>query len=81
MFSQHFMDFFFYIQGGRKSLADKFEYVMHGKLYRISEEGSGANVKAYVVSLYYLYMYFYLIVKIGEISQRHTYYKFKRSYQ
>ncbi|KAM0000051.1 putative RNA polymerase, Rpb8, nucleic acid-binding protein [Helianthus debilis subsp. tardiflorus] len=37
--------------GGRKSLADKFEYVMHGKLYRISEEGSGANVKAYVGSL------------------------------
>ncbi|KAI3732570.1 hypothetical protein L1987_63776 [Smallanthus sonchifolius] len=33
-------------EGGRKSLADKFEYVMHGKLYRISEEGSGANVKA-----------------------------------
>lgn len=31
--------------GGRKSLADKFEYVMHGKLYKISEEGSGTNVK------------------------------------
>ncbi|KAF5773578.1 putative RNA polymerase, Rpb8, nucleic acid-binding protein [Helianthus annuus] len=36
----------FFTPGGRKSLADKFEYVMHGKLYRISEEGSGANVKA-----------------------------------
>lgn len=36
-------------QGGRKSLADKFEYVMHGKLYKISEEGSGPNVKVYVL--------------------------------
>lgn len=36
----------YYTQGGRKSLADKFEYVMHGKLYRISEEGEGTNVKA-----------------------------------
>nr|DAD25292.1 TPA_asm: hypothetical protein HUJ06_026756 [Nelumbo nucifera] len=35
----------YYTQVGRKSLADKFEYVMHGKLYKISEEGSGANVK------------------------------------
>ncbi|RWR88440.1 RNA polymerase [Cinnamomum micranthum f. kanehirae] len=35
----------YYTQAGRKSLADKFEYVMHGKLYKISEEGSGANVK------------------------------------
>eukprot|EP01018_Ginkgo_biloba_P039242 Gb_21181 [translate_table: standard] len=29
----------------RPSLADKYEYVMYGKLYKISEEGSGANVK------------------------------------
>lgn len=36
-------------QGNKKSLADKFEYVMHGKLYRISEEGSGKHVKAYVL--------------------------------
>ncbi|KAI3895276.1 hypothetical protein C5167_024293 [Papaver somniferum] len=36
----------YFTQGGRKSLADKFEYVMHGKLYRIGEEGSGINVKA-----------------------------------
>ncbi|WOK99385.1 RNA polymerase [Canna indica] len=35
----------YFMQGGRKSLADKFEYVMHGKLYRISEETSGHNVK------------------------------------
>ncbi|KAK2967257.1 hypothetical protein RJ640_013421, partial [Escallonia rubra] len=34
------------VQGGRKSLADKFEYVMHGKLYKITEEGSGPNLKA-----------------------------------
>ncbi|CAL9129212.1 DNA-directed RNA polymerases I, II, and III [Musa troglodytarum] len=36
----------YFTQGGRKSLADKFEYVMHGKLYKISEEASGGpNVK------------------------------------
>ncbi|XP_008779392.1 LOW QUALITY PROTEIN: DNA-directed RNA polymerases II, IV and V subunit 8B-like [Phoenix dactylifera] len=35
----------YYTQGQRKSLADKFEYVMHGKLYKISEESSGPNVK------------------------------------
>uniref|UniRef100_A0A0C9RIV5 TSA: Wollemia nobilis Ref_Wollemi_Transcript_15450_1139 transcribed RNA sequence n=1 Tax=Wollemia nobilis TaxID=56998 RepID=A0A0C9RIV5_9CONI len=35
----------YFVQAGRKSLADKYEYVMYGKLYRISEEGSGANVK------------------------------------
>ncbi|CAK9134854.1 unnamed protein product, partial [Ilex paraguariensis] len=32
--------------GGRTSLVDKFEYVMHGKLYKISEEGEGPRVKA-----------------------------------
>ncbi|XP_074339156.1 DNA-directed RNA polymerases II and V subunit 8A-like [Apium graveolens] len=36
----------YFTPGGRKSLADEFEYVMNGKLYRISEEGSGANLKA-----------------------------------
>ncbi|XP_072988286.1 DNA-directed RNA polymerases II and V subunit 8A-like isoform X2 [Typha latifolia] len=29
--------------GGRKSLADKFEYVMHGKLYKISEDSSSGH--------------------------------------
>ncbi|CAA2997479.1 DNA-directed RNA polymerases II and V subunit 8A-like [Olea europaea subsp. europaea] len=32
--------------GNRKSLADKFDYVMQGKLYRISEESSHKQVKA-----------------------------------
>jgi ribosomal protein S10 len=43
-------------QGGQKSLADKFEYVMHGRLYKISDEpqaktsdgSSGPAVKVYV---------------------------------
>ncbi|KAG6509623.1 hypothetical protein ZIOFF_027623 [Zingiber officinale] len=36
----------YFLQGNRKSLADKFEYVMHGKLYKISEEASGGqNIK------------------------------------
>ncbi|KAF3970610.1 hypothetical protein CMV_005727, partial [Castanea mollissima] len=26
------------LEGGQKSLADKFEYIMHGKLYKISDE-------------------------------------------
>ncbi|GFS45956.1 DNA-directed RNA polymerases II and V subunit 8A like [Actinidia chinensis var. chinensis] len=34
----------YYTQGGRKTLADKFEYVMHGKLYRISD-ASGPNLE------------------------------------
>lgn len=43
----------YYTPGNRKSLADKYEYVMHGKLYKISEDdpgraskGSGKGVKA-----------------------------------
>ncbi|CDP01497.1 unnamed protein product [Coffea canephora] len=28
----------YFVQGGRKSLADRYEYVMQGKLYKISEE-------------------------------------------
>lgn len=44
-------------QGGRKSLADKYEYVMHGKLYKISDEGSGKHLKAYVHILKTLYDY------------------------
>ncbi|XP_044361044.1 DNA-directed RNA polymerases II, IV and V subunit 8B [Triticum aestivum] len=28
----------FYTQAGRKTLADKYDYVMHGKLYKISED-------------------------------------------
>ncbi|KAK8939530.1 hypothetical protein KSP40_PGU017144 [Platanthera guangdongensis] len=36
----------YYNQGQKKSLADKYEYVMHGKLYKISEENAGGpNVK------------------------------------
>ncbi|CAN0891071.1 DNA-directed RNA polymerases II and V subunit 8A [Linum grandiflorum] len=30
----------------RNNLADKYEYVMHGKLYKLSEEGSGRSIKA-----------------------------------
>ncbi|KAJ4970576.1 hypothetical protein NE237_003675 [Protea cynaroides] len=42
----------YFTQGNRKSLADKFEYVMHGKLFKISEEGSGANVKVEIYVSY-----------------------------
>ncbi|KAJ8898973.1 hypothetical protein K2173_008475 [Erythroxylum novogranatense] len=38
----------YYTQGGRKTLADKYEYIMHGKVYKISEEGSGRSGKAEV---------------------------------
>jgi len=33
----------YYTQAGRKTLADKFEYVMHGKLYKISEDSSTSS--------------------------------------
>ncbi|KAL6603239.1 hypothetical protein ACP70R_043600 [Stipagrostis hirtigluma subsp. patula] len=40
----------YYTQAGRKTLADKFDYVMHGKLYKISEDtskGQPAKVEIY----------------------------------
>ncbi|KQK17344.1 DNA-directed RNA polymerases II, IV and V subunit 8B [Brachypodium distachyon] len=33
----------YYTQAGRKTLADKYDYVMHGKLYKISEDSSGGQ--------------------------------------
>ncbi|XP_059630472.1 DNA-directed RNA polymerases II and V subunit 8A-like [Cornus florida] len=36
----------YYTQGARKTLADKFEYVMHGKLFKFAEERKGSEVKA-----------------------------------
>ncbi|GKV36227.1 hypothetical protein SLE2022_094730 [Rubroshorea leprosula] len=42
----------YYTQGGRKSLADKYEYVMHGKLYKISDEGSGKSLKGEIYVSY-----------------------------
>ena len=30
-------------QAGRKTLADKYDYVMHGKLYKISEDNSSKD--------------------------------------
>ncbi|KAM7486726.1 hypothetical protein LguiA_002735 [Lonicera macranthoides] len=36
----------YFTQGPRKSLADKFEYVMQGKLFKFFDEGSGPNVKS-----------------------------------
>ncbi|KAG6600626.1 DNA-directed RNA polymerases II, IV and V subunit 8B, partial [Cucurbita argyrosperma subsp. argyrosperma] len=35
-------------QKGKKSLADKFEYIMHGKLYKLADEGSGSDLKVEV---------------------------------
>jgi hypothetical protein len=34
-------------QAGRKTLADNYEYVMQGKLYKISEDTSSQNAKVY----------------------------------
>ncbi|XP_050226367.1 DNA-directed RNA polymerases II, IV and V subunit 8B-like [Mercurialis annua] len=42
----------YFTQGGRKTLADKYEYIMHGKLYKISEEGSGRKAKAEMLVSY-----------------------------
>lgn len=38
---------FLHFQGKQKSLADKFEYVMHGLLYKMTEEKSKAGAKVY----------------------------------
>ncbi|KAF9618341.1 hypothetical protein IFM89_000976 [Coptis chinensis] len=42
----------YFTQGGRKTLADKYEYVMHGKLYKITDGAPGTIV--YVFILIYL---------------------------
>jgi DNA-directed RNA polymerase I, II, and III subunit RPABC3 len=34
-----------FLQAGRKTLADKFDYVMHGKLYKISEESKTGEAR------------------------------------
>ncbi|CAD6246887.1 unnamed protein product [Miscanthus lutarioriparius] len=34
----------YYTQAGRKTLADNYEYVMHGKLYKISEDTSSSQI-------------------------------------
>ncbi|XP_030528047.1 DNA-directed RNA polymerases II, IV and V subunit 8B [Rhodamnia argentea] len=38
----------FYTPGNRKSIADKYEYIMHGKLYKISEDDAGRSSKGSV---------------------------------
>ncbi|KAJ3677418.1 hypothetical protein LUZ60_003142 [Juncus effusus] len=35
----------FFLQTNKKTLADKYEYVMHGKLFKISEDSSGGQPK------------------------------------
>ncbi|KAF9670345.1 hypothetical protein SADUNF_Sadunf13G0058700 [Salix dunnii] len=39
------------IIGKQPSKEDKFEYVTHGKLYKIDKEGSGADFKLYAQKL------------------------------
>ncbi|CAM8984415.1 unnamed protein product [Rhodiola kirilowii] len=41
----------YYTPGMRHSLADNYEYVMHGKLYKVSEEGSHPNIRAGLLML------------------------------
>jgi len=42
----------YFVQSGRKTLADKYEYVMYGKLYKINEDKSGANLKVEIYVSY-----------------------------
>jgi len=35
-------------QGGEASLADMFEYVCHGKIYKFEDGEDGQNIKCYV---------------------------------
>ncbi|RYR70101.1 hypothetical protein Ahy_A03g016618 isoform A [Arachis hypogaea] len=44
----HFSFSRFYFQGNRHSLADNFEYVMHGKLYKITEDSTRENVEVLI---------------------------------
>ncbi|KAI6699130.1 hypothetical protein NL676_019249 [Syzygium grande] len=41
-------DMFMHLDGNRKSIADKYEYIMHGKLYKISEDDPGRASKSSV---------------------------------
>jgi len=41
------LDTGYFTQSGRRTLADKYEYVMNGKLYKISKDSSAANLKVY----------------------------------
>ncbi|XP_030503173.2 DNA-directed RNA polymerases II and V subunit 8A [Cannabis sativa] len=47
-------------QTERKSLADKFEYIMHGLLYKLAEEGSGSELK---VGIYVSYGGLQMVLK------------------
>uniref|UniRef100_A0A453AQ20 DNA-directed RNA polymerases I, II, and III subunit RPABC3 n=1 Tax=Aegilops tauschii subsp. strangulata TaxID=200361 RepID=A0A453AQ20_AEGTS len=42
----------YYTQAGRKTLADKYDYVMHGKLYKISEDNSSKDKGPTKVEIY-----------------------------
>ncbi|ESR56121.1 hypothetical protein WN944_016018 [Citrus x changshan-huyou] len=42
----------YYTPGARKTLADKYEYIMHGKLFKIGDEGSGKSLKAEIYVSY-----------------------------
>lgn len=43
------------LQGKQKSLADKFEYVMHGLLYKMSEDKEKQNDGSNTVKVYDIY--------------------------
>uniref|UniRef100_A0A2N9EUR2 18S rRNA aminocarboxypropyltransferase n=1 Tax=Fagus sylvatica TaxID=28930 RepID=A0A2N9EUR2_FAGSY len=56
------------LEGGQKSLADKFEYVMHGRLYKISDEpqaktSDGSSGPAVKVEIYVSFGGLQLILK------------------
>ncbi|KDO52424.1 hypothetical protein CISIN_1g032138mg [Citrus sinensis] len=48
----------YYTPGARKTLADKYEYIMHGKLFKIGDEGSGKSLKAYETTTQSIHYYF-----------------------
>lgn len=49
-------------------MADEYEYVMQGKLYKISE-GSKRDPKAYVLLLLFSRIFHYLFIKAGKLMQ------------
>lgn len=56
------------MQGQQKSLADKFDVVMYGIIYKISNEGSGPDVKGYISILFMqLYIAFFeLLISVWD---------------
>ncbi|KAI4342809.1 hypothetical protein MLD38_027387 [Melastoma candidum] len=65
----------YYTPGGKKSIADKYEYIMHGKLYKISEEDPGkakSSTKGVKAEIYVSYGGLLMMLR-GDPSNLHKF--------